>query len=177
MPASINEKKIAVDKLHEIANKASSALVANYHGTSVSELTKLRENARDSSVHIKVIRNTLAKRALKDTKFSCFDELLVGPSILVFSINDPTDAAKLINNFNKVNPNFEVKGLSMGESLLDLTRFKEIANMPNRNDAIAKLGGLLKAPLVKIASLTNELPSKLVRTLVEVKQLKLQVET
>ena len=87
MPASINEKKIAVDKLHEIANKASSALVANYHGTSVSELTKLRENARDSSVHIKVIRNTLAKRALKDTKFSCFDELLVGPSILVFSIN------------------------------------------------------------------------------------------
>ena len=64
----------------------------------------------------------------------------------------------------------------MGESLLDLTRFKEIANMPNRNDAIAKLGGLLKAPLVKIASLTNELPSKLVRTLVEVKQLKLQVE-
>ena len=67
MPASINEKKIAVDKLHEIANKASSALVANHHGTSVSELTKLRENARDSSVHIKVIRNTLAKRALKDT--------------------------------------------------------------------------------------------------------------
>ena len=87
MPASINEKKIAVDKLHEIANKASSALVANYHGTSVSELTKLRENARDSSVHIKVIRNTLAKRALKDTKFSWFDELLVGPSILVFSIS------------------------------------------------------------------------------------------
>ena len=59
MPASINEKKIAVDKLHEIANKASSALVANYHGTSVSELTKLRENARDSSVHIKVIRLSL----------------------------------------------------------------------------------------------------------------------
>ena len=177
MPASINEKKIAVDKLHEIANKASSALVANYHGTSVSELTKLRENARDSSVHIKVIRNTLAKRALKDTKFSCFDELLVGPSILVFSIDDPTDAAKLINNFNKVNPNFEVKGLSMGDSLLDLARFKEIANMPNRNDAITKLSRVLKAPLVKIASLTNELPSKLVRTLGEVKQLKLQAET
>ena len=65
----------------------------------------------------------------------------------------------------------------MGDSLLDLARFKEIANMPNRNDAITKLSRLLKAPLVKIASLTNELPSKLVRTLGEVKQLKLQVES
>ena len=84
MPLSINEKKIAVDELQEIANKASSAIVADYHGTSVSELTKLRQNTRNSSVHLKVIPNTLAKRALKDTKFSCFEELLVGPSILVF---------------------------------------------------------------------------------------------
>ena len=165
MPLSINEKKIAVDELQEIANKASSAIVADYHGTSVSELTKLRQNARNSSVHLKVIPNTLAKRALKDTKFSCFEELLVGPSILVFSLDDPTDAAKLVNNFNKVNPNFKVKGLS------------EIANLPNKKEAIAKLSGLLKGPLVKFALLVNEIPTKLVRTLGEVKQLKLQIES
>jgi len=177
MPLSINEKKIAVDELQEIANKASSAIVADYHGTSVSELTKLRQNARNSSVHLKVIPNTLAKRALKDTKFSCFEELLVGPSILVFSLDDPTDAAKLVNNFNKVNPNFKVKGLSMGDTLLELARFSEIANLPNKKEAIAKLSGLLKGPLVKFALLVNEIPTKLVRTLGEVKQLKLQIES
>ena len=117
MPMSIDDKKIAVDELHEIADKATSAIAADYHGTSVSELTKLRQDARNSSVHLKVIRNTLARKALVDTKFSCFDELLVGPTILAFSMDDPTSAAKLLNNFNKVNSKFTVKGLSMGNTL------------------------------------------------------------
>ncbi|HIM21978.1 MAG TPA: 50S ribosomal protein L10, partial [Gammaproteobacteria bacterium] len=73
MPMRIDDKKVAVEELNKIANKAISAVAADYHGTSVSELTKLREEARNSSVHLKVIRNTLAKRALTDTKFSCFD--------------------------------------------------------------------------------------------------------
>ena len=87
MPMRIDDKKLAVKELNEIANKAVSAVAADYHGTSVSELTKLREEARNSSVHLKVIRNTLAKRALSGTKFSCFDELLVGPTILAFSLD------------------------------------------------------------------------------------------
>ena len=105
MPMRIDDKKAVVKELHEIAIKATSAVVADYHGTSVSELTKLRENARNSSVHLKVIRNTLAKKALTDTKFSCFNELLVGPTILAFSLDDPTSAPKLVNNFYKVNSN------------------------------------------------------------------------
>ncbi|GIT33097.1 MAG: 50S ribosomal protein L10 [Gammaproteobacteria bacterium] len=177
MPMRIDDKKLAVKELNEIADKAVSAIAADYHGTSVSELTKLREEARNSSVHLKVIRNTLAKRALSGTKFSCFDELLVGPTILAFSLDDHASAAKLANNFNKVNSNFIVKGLSMGDSLLELSRLSDIANLPNKEEAIAQLAGLLNAPLVKLVSLMNEIPSKLTRTLAEVRQQKIQAES
>jgi len=177
MPMRIDDKKLAVKELNEIANKAISAVVADYHGTSVSELTKLREEARNSSVHLKVIRNTLAKKALTDTKFSCLDELLVGPTILAFSLDDPASAAKLANNFNKINSNFKVKGLTMGDSLLELSRLKDIANLPTKEEAIAQLAGLLNAPIVKLVSLINEIPTKLTRTLEAVKQHREQAES
>ena len=177
MPMRIDDKKIAVEELHKIANKATSAVAADYHGTSVSELTKLRENARNSSVHLKVIRNTLARKALRGTKFSCFDELLVGPTILAFSLDDPASAAKLANDFHKVNSNFKVKGLSMGENLLELIRLADIANLPSKDEAIVYLAGLLNAPLVKFVSLVNEIPTKLARTLEAIKQQKQEVES
>jgi len=172
MPMRIDDKKAAVMELNEIANMAISAVAADYHGTSVSELTKLREDARNSSVHLKVIRNTLAKRALTDTKFSCLDELLVGPTILAFSLDDPASAAKLANNFCKVNSNFKVKGLSMGDSLLELSRLSYLANLPSKEEAIAQLAGLLSAPILNLVSLINEVPTKLSRTLEAVKQKK-----
>ena len=177
MPMRIGDKKLAVKELNEIANKAISAVAADYHGTSVSELTKLREEARNSSVHLKVIRNTLAKKALTDTKFSCLDELLVGPTILAFSLDDPASAAKLANNFHKINTNFKVKGLTMGNSLLELSKLKDIANLPTKEEAIAQLAGLLNAPLVKLVSLINEIPTKFTRTLEAVKQQKEQAES
>ena len=145
---------------------------SDYHGTSVSELTKLREEARNSSVHLKVIRNTLAKKALIDTKFSCFEDLLVGPTILAFSLDDPTNAPKLANNFTKLNSNFKVKGLSMGESLLDLGRLSDIANLPTKEEAVAQFLGLLNAPISKLVSLANEIPTKLTRTMLAIKQAK-----
>ena len=177
MPMRIDDKKLVVKELNEIANKAISAVAADYHGTSVSELTKLREEARNSSVHLKVIRNTLAKKALTDTKFSCLDELLVGPTILAFSLDDPASAAKLANNFHKINSNFKVKGLTMGDSLLELSKLKDIANLPTKEEAIAQLAGLFNAPLVKLVSLINEIPTKFTRTLVAIKQRKEQAES
>mgnify|MGYP001223098990 CR=1 FL=1 len=177
MPMRINDKKVAIEELHEVANKAISAIAADYHGTSVSELTTLREEARNASVHLKVIRNTLAKRALTDTKFSCLDELLVGPTILAFSLEDPASAAKLAYNFNKVNSNFKVKGISMGETLLELTRLDDIANLPSKDEAIAQLAGLLNAPLVKFVSLMNEVPTKLTRTIQAIKLQKEQADS
>ena len=122
MPMRIDDKKVAVEELQDIANRAVSAIAADYHGTSVSELTTLRKEARESEVHLKVIRNTLAKKALSNTKFSCFEDLLVGPTMLAFSLGDPTSAAKIANNFTKVNKNFQVKGISLG-----IDRFGESA--------------------------------------------------
>ena len=166
----IEEKKKVVDELHEIANRATSAIAADYHGTSVIELTQLREDARDSFVHLKVIRNTLAKKALIDTKYSCLDGLLVGPTILAFSLKDSTSAAKLANDFHKINANFKVKGLSMGDVLMDISRLAEIANLPSKDEAIAKLAGTINLPLIKLTSIINEIPTKLVRTLDALKQ-------
>ena len=177
MSINIDKKKVAVDELNEIANKATSAIAANYHGTSVSALTKLRDEARTNSVHLKVIRNTLAKRALGDTKFSCFDDLLVGPTILAFSLEDPASAAKLLNDFRKSNSSFEVKGLSFGEELLDLSRLSDIANLPTKEQAIAQLLGVLNAPASKLATLMNQVPSKLVRTMDAIREQKLQAES
>ena len=114
MSMNIDKKKVAVDELNEIANKATSAIAANYHGTSVSALTKLREEARTNSVHLKVIRNTLAKRALEDTKFSCFDDLLVGPTMLAFSLEDPASAAKLLNDFKNQTQVLKLKDYLLG---------------------------------------------------------------
>ena len=177
MPMRIDDNKIAVEELQEVANKASSAVVADYHGTSVAELTQLRQDARESSVHVKVIRNTLAKKALSDTKFSCFEELLVGPTMLAFSLEDPTSAAKLVNNFTKINSNFQVKGLSLGDSLLDLSKLSAIANMPSREVALSQLAGTLNAPMNMFVSVLNQVPSKLVRTLQAVKDQKQTAES
>ncbi len=172
MPLRIDEKKLAVKELNEIATSAVSVVAADYHGTSVSEITKLRKDARESEVYLKVIRNTLARKALMETKFSCLDELLVGPTILAFSLNDPTSAMKLVNDFKKVNSSFKVKGLSLGDSLLDLSRLAEIANLPSRDQAISQLARVINAPLNKFASLLSQVPSKLVRTLESVKRQK-----
>jgi large subunit ribosomal protein L10 len=177
MPMRIDDKKIAVEELNGVANKAVSAIAADYHGTTVSELTKLRQEARESSVHLKVIRNTLAKRALNDTKFSCFEDLLVGPTMLAFSLEDPTSAAKLVNNFTKVNKNFQVKGISLGDSLLELSKLSVLANMPSRDEALAQLAGILNAPMTKFVSILNQVPSKLVRTLQAIKDQKQQAES
>ena len=172
MPMRIDDKKVAVEELKDIANNATSAVAADYHGASVTELTKLRKDARDNSVHLKIIRNTLAKRALTDTKFSCFEDLLVGPTMLAFSLEDPTSAAKLVNDFTKVNSKFAVKGISLGDSLLELSKLSAIANMPSREQALSQLAGLMKAPMNQFVSILNQVPSKLVRTLQAVKEQK-----
>ena len=127
---------------------------------------------RENSVHLKIIRNTLAKRALIDTKYSCFEDLLVGPTMLAFSLEDPTSAAKLVNDFTKINGKFAVKGISLGDSLLELSKLSALANMPSREQALSQLAGLLNAPINQFANILNQVPSKLVRTLQAVKEQK-----
>ena len=174
MPMRMNDKQLAVQELHEIAEIAVSAVAADYHGSSVSQLTILRQKARESDVHLKVIRNTLAKKALEGTKFNCLDDLLVGPTMLAFSLQDPSSAAKLLNDFKNENKAFIVKGLTFGEDLLDLSRLVDIANLPSKDEAIALLMSVLNAPIAQLASTLNELPLKLARVLDFIKQKKEQ---
>jgi len=174
MPMRMNDKQLAVQELHDIAEIAVSAVAADYHGSSVSQLTILRQKARESDVHLKVIRNTLAKKALEGTKFNCLDDLLVGPTMLAFSLQDPSSAAKLLNDFKNENKAFIVKGLTFGEDLLDLSRLVDIANLPSKDEAIALLMSVLNAPIAQLASTLNEFPSKLARVLDFIKQKKEQ---
>ena len=174
MPMRMNDKQLAVQELHDIAEIAVSAVAADYHGSSVSQLTILRQKARESDVHLKVIRNTLAKKALEGTKFNCLDDLLVGPTMLAFSLQDPSSAAKLLNDFKNENKAFIVKGLTFGEDLLDLSRLVDIANLPSKDEAIALLMSVLNAPIAQLASTLNEFPSKLARVLGSIKQKKEQ---
>ena len=177
MPMRIEDKKVAIDELQKIAAKSVSAVIADYHGTSVSELTRLRQQARESKVFLKVIRNTLAKRALSETKFSCLEELLVGPTILAFSLEDPSSAAKLVNDFSKINKNFMVKGLSLGDSLLELSKLTDLANLPTREEAISQLCGILNSPISKLTIALNQIPINLVRVMESVKQQKQEVNS
>jgi|TARA_B110000263_G_scaffold246133_1_gene256739 large subunit ribosomal protein L10 len=174
MPMRMNDKQLAVQELHDIAEIAVSAVAADYHGSSVSQLTILRQKARESDVHLKVIRNTLAKKALEGTKFNCLDDLLVGPTMLAFSLQDPSSAAKLLNDFKNENKAFIVKGLTFGEDLLDLSRLVDIANLPSKDEAIALLMSVLNAPIAQLASTLNEFPLKLARVLDFIKQKKEQ---
>ena len=177
MPMRIEDKKVAIDELQKIASKSVSAVIADYHGISVSELTSLRQQARESKGFLKVIRNTLAKRALSETIFSCLEELLVGPSILAFSLEDPSSAAKLVNDFSKINKNFMVKGLSLGDSLLELSKLTDLANLPSREEAISQLCGILNSTISKLAIVLNQIPINLVRVMESVKQQKLEVNS
>jgi len=174
MPMRISDKQEAVKKLHDVAEVAISAVAADYHGSSVTELTLLRQKARESDVHLKIIRNTLAKKALKGTKFDCLEDLLIGPTMLAFSLEDPSSAAKLLNDFRNENKEFKVKGLSLGDNLLDLSRLVDIANLPNKEQAISQLMSILNAPTGKFVSLLNQIPTKLVRVLEAIKQQKEQ---
>ena len=177
MPLSIEEKKSAIDELHKVAKEAVSAVAADYHGTSVAELTKLRKEARRSNIYLKVMRNTLAKRALSETKFSCFDQVLSGPTILAFSEGDLSSVAKLVYELSKVNTSFKIKGMSLGDSLLDLNKLSELANLPTREEALSIFMSTLKAPLTKFILILDQIPTNLVRKLEAVRESKQKADS
>ncbi len=124
----LEEKKLVVDELKKVADEALSAVVVDYRGTNVPDLTLLRKDASSSSVYLRVIKNTLAKRALEGTKFDSINEILTGPSLFAFSLDDFKSAAKLVKDFSKSHESFSVKGLSVGEGLLDASELKGRSN-------------------------------------------------
>jgi large subunit ribosomal protein L10 len=170
----LEEKKAIVAEVNETAASALSLVVADARGVTVSDMTALRQSARDNNVQLRVIRNTLAKRALEGTDYECINEKLVGPSLFGFSMEDPGAAARLFKDFAKTNAKFEVKALSVSGQLLGAEQLDVLAKLPTRDQALSMLLSVMKAPVTKLAQTMNEVPGKLVRTLAAVRDQKEQ---
>lgn len=156
MSLNLEQKKVIVGEITEVANQAPSAVAAEYIGLSVAEMTELRQNARNAGIYLRVVRNTLARRALEGTKFDCMRDGLVGPLILAFANEEPGSAARVVRDFAKDNEKLVTRLVSLDGKLLDAADLDRLASMPNLEEARAMLLGLLQAPM-----------STLVRTLAE----------
>jgi len=172
MALNIEEKKKIVTEVANLAENSSSLVLADARGLKVSEASELRSEGFKANVKFRIVKNSLVKRGLKGTSYEGIDDYLNGPTMLAFSYEEPGAAAKILKKFSKANENLDIKGLSIDGMHLDASEIDKLANLPTFNEAISKFAGLLKAPLGKIASLINEVPSKLVRTLAAVKEQK-----
>jgi large subunit ribosomal protein L10 len=163
VPIGLEEKKAIVDEVNRTAGEALSAVMADYRGVSVEKMTALRKQAREEGVHIRVIRNTLAKIAFEGTDFECLSEALLGPNILAFSIEDPGAGARIFKEFAKENEAFEIKALAFGGKLLSADQVDTLAKLPTRDQALALLMSVMNAPLTKMVRTLNEVPGKVTR--------------
>ncbi len=172
MALNLEQKKAVVAEVAEMVGTAHSAVAAEYQGLSVADMTDLRKKARDSEVYLRVIKNSLAKRAVQGTEFECMTEGMSGPLLYAFSQNDPGSAARVIRDFSKENDQLVVKLVALGGRLFEASELKRVADLPTRDEAISQLMAVMKAPLDKFARTLNEVPGKLVRTLAAVKDSK-----
>ncbi len=164
MALSLEQKKAVVAGVAEVAKQAYSAVAAEYRGLTVEEMTELRTKADQDSVHLQVVKNTLARRALQGTDFECMCEGLVGPLVLAFSREDPGAAARVVKDFSKENDKLVVRLVSVGGQLLEPSEIDRLAKLPTRDQAISMLMAVMKAPVEKFVRTLNEVPGKLVRT-------------
>ena len=174
MPLNLEDKRAIVVSVNAAASEALSAVVADYRGLSVAEMTNLRLKARETGVYLKVVRNTLAKRAVAGTDYECLTDALVGPTVLAFSQDDPGAAARLIKDFAKDHDALEVKALAVGGVAYEAKDIDVLAKLPTRDEAIAQLMSVMQAPVAKFVRTLNEVPGKFVRTMAAVKDKKQQ---
>ena len=165
MALKLEDKKKFVKEVKAVAGDSITAVVAEYRGLSVVEMTELRKHARNADVYLRVVKNTLARRALKDTKFECMKESLTGPVLLAFAKDDPGAAARVIKNFAKEHIALKAVSLSAGGELLPVTDLSRLADLPTFNQARAMLLGVMISPMTKLIQTLFELPTMLVRTL------------
>ena len=162
MALLIEGKKQIVSEVTDVAAKAFSVVVANYQGSSVEQLTQLRVEARKLGVTTRIVRNTLAKRALQDTPFTILNDNLVGPTILGFSTSedDMGAAARLFEEFAKTNKAFELKAAAFDGKIYQGADVSIIANLPNQEKALTMLASVLQAPVSKLGRLLTALQEK-----------------
>jgi large subunit ribosomal protein L10 len=148
---NLEGKKAVVEEVSKFAAKAHSAVAAEYRGLTVSELTTLRKTARETGVYLRVVKNTLAKRAVAGTEFECMQDALVGPMLIAFSMEDPGSAARLINDFAKTHDKLVTKIVAIGGQSFGASELARLARLPTRDQGIGMLMSVMKAPVEKLA--------------------------
>ena len=172
MPLNLEQKKAVVAEVAEVASSAYSAIAAEYRGLTVGEMTELRVKARESGVYLRVVKNSLVRRAIEDTEFACMKDELTGPLVIAFSQEDPGAAARVIKDFAKDHSKLVVKVISIGGQLLSVSDLETLSKMPTYDQAISMLMAVMKAPVEKLARTMNEVPGKLVRTVAAIRDAK-----
>jgi len=165
MALHFEAKKTVVAEVNSVAQSAQSAVAAEYRGLTVAEMTELRVAARKSEVYLKVVKNTLARRAIAGTSFECMQDSLSGPLLLAFSHDDPGAAARVIKAFAKDHDKLVTIALSLGGELLDAKDLGRVADLPTLDEARASLVGMLAAPGVQLVRTLAEPGSMLARVL------------
>ncbi len=172
MPLNLEQKKAVVAEIAEVAENALSAIAAEYRGLTVEEMTELRVKARESKVYLRVIKNTLVRRAVEGTDYACMQDELTGPLVFAFSQEDPGAAARVIKDFAKEHKKLEVRIVALGGKLLQPSDIEALAKMPTYDQSISMLMAVMKAPVEKLARTLNEVPGKLVRTVAAIRDAK-----
>lgn len=168
MALGLEDKKAIVADVNETAQSALSLVVADARGVNVSDITALRKLARESNVDLRVVKNTLARRAFVGTEFECTTEALVGPSLFGFSMEDPGAAARLFKDFAEENGEFEIKALAVSGQLMGPEKIDVLAKLPTRDQALAQLASVMIAPVTKLVRTLNEVPSQITRVVAAV---------
>jgi large subunit ribosomal protein L10 len=162
MALRLEDKQAIVAEVNEAAKTALSAVAADSRGVTVGAMTELRAAARANGVYLRVVRNTLARRAVEGTEFACLTETFTGPTILAFSNEHPGAAARLLKDFAKANETFEIKGLAFEGEFIEAAQVDRLATLPTYDEAIAKL----------MATMKEAAAGKLVRTLAAIRDQK-----
>jgi large subunit ribosomal protein L10 len=171
MSLNLSQKKKVVEDVSAVVSNAQATVIAEYRGMTVEQMKVLRREAHENDVYLKVVKNTLLRRAVQDSDHSCLDELLVGPLAFAAS-EDPVAVAKVTNKYAKEYDAFEIKAGSMSGSILSQAEITALAALPSREELLSKLMGTMQAPVAKFVQTLNEVPTKFVRGLAAVRDSK-----
>ena len=171
MSLNLEQKQALVAEVSAEVAKAQAIVLAEYRSLTVGNMTDLRKKARNSGVYLRVLKNTLARRAVADTPFAGLADKMVGP--LAYGISaDPVAVAKVLHEFSKENDKLVIKGGAMPNVVMSPQQVADLARMPSREQLLATLLGTMQAPIAKLARTLNEVPGKFVRTLAALQEQK-----
>lgn len=172
MTLNLTGKREIVSQVNQVAASALSAVVADYRGVSVTEMTELRKQARANQVYLRVVRNTLLRKAVSGTEYECLIDTFVGPTIIAFASEDPGAPARLLKDFSKEHEDFEIKALAVNGQMLAANKIDVLASLPTREEALTQLAVVTIASVTKLVRTLNDVPGQAVRVMAAVRDQK-----